>query len=164
MFPLIICNLLLVSLHVSDPTLFIMGQESKITDFQIVRITSKKQLHETWAKHYGVEVHQLDLKLMPYVDVNFETQEVVAVFAGHVIESEGLTPVKIVQFFGSNIVLYKQSRFTEFNRVAEGHPYGFIVLPRIRGEIQVVEQIVTWGGGRNFTYSYKERARLAEAK
>ncbi len=161
MFPFNIgISLLLSTIQVSDPTVYVMGQESKIAQFKVERITTKKKFLDTWAKHHGVEPTQLDPQVMPYMFVNFETHEVVAVFAGHKIESAGVVPIKVVKFLGKTLVIYKQSKYTALDFVPEGHPYAFIVIPRLKGEIIVIEQMQKWLGGKEYEYTSKERARL----
>jgi hypothetical protein len=133
-------SLVLSTIQVSDPTAYIIGQESKITEFKVERITSEKKFLETWAKHYGVEPAQLDLQVMPWIGVNFETHEVVAVFAGFKVESAGVEPVKVVRLLSKTLLIYKQSKSTALDFVPEGHPYGFIVIPRAKGEIILLER------------------------
>ena len=161
---LILMLTLLSMISITDPTVVVTGRESMIKKFQIARIESAQQLTTTWAMHYGVKPNQLNRKVIPFVDVNFVTHEVIAIFSGPVIDSDCLSPIKLVHQGTSVTVVYQQSHYTEYNRAAEGSTYAFIVLPRAKAPIKVIEQIAIPLGGNQFQYKYKERAYLHEAK
>ncbi|HZL99256.1 MAG TPA: hypothetical protein VFD43_03300 [Planctomycetota bacterium] len=133
----------------AGPCVLLTGADSAIREPRIVLVTTADQWAALWLEHRGLpERVPYDTYYNPagLPEIDFATHAVVGVFDGEGHNCAGLRTEALVPGPGETTLRYSSKSYQTLGEAEPTRPYGFFVLPRPAGALQVEEQLYSMAG------------------
>ena len=131
------------------PCVLLTGADSMIGRPRVVLVTSSPGWASLWLEHKGLPEntrYDFYFNRAGVPEVDFATHVVVAVFAGPRTNTSGLRLDALETDDDGTTLRYAAKSYQTLEKADEGQPFGFFILPRFEGALQVEEQIYSMAG------------------
>jgi len=142
----------------TKPIVLWWGAHSGVAERSYLRVATDDAWKALWVRHAGEHV-ETGYKLVKYPEVDFERCTVVAIFAGKIRNTTGLTIVSIDESDDRVLVRFDRTSksYQTGPKADDVTPYAILVLPKTGKPIVLEEDVHSLIGAPP---QWKERARL----